>query len=193
MTRSIIHVNQHVIKRDQRTGNRDPVLTVKRDGQNIYGHEVVIYGQCKIIYRPDDPLSCGATVWIETNALVRISRTPSRGANMVERDVVKPPNKEDAAGNMKNNGFLSLAGSMGAVKGSNIEGRGGDRRDGSFPLTAGPVMAKPREHRFNVGQVGMPDQPFPAQPGKGTVPVNPFLPGGAAARSMPVSDMAPKR
>ena len=27
-----------------------------------------IHGPCKIVYRPDQPHSCGATVWIETLA-----------------------------------------------------------------------------------------------------------------------------
>jgi hypothetical protein len=110
----------------------------------------------------------------------------------VQRGVVRGSNMESPAGNMKNNGFLPLSGGAGTVHPAN-HGPGGDHRNGSFPLSAGAAMTKPPDHRFNVGQVGMPDQPFPDQPGKGAVPVNPFLPGGEAARSMPVSDMAPKK
>jgi hypothetical protein len=110
----------------------------------------------------------------------------------VQRGVVKGSNMESPAGNMKNNGFLPLSGGAGTVHPSNM-GMGGDKRNGSFPLSAGGPMTNPPDHRFNVGQVGMPDMPFPTEPGKGAVPVNPFLPGGTAARSMPVSDMAPKK
>ena len=64
--KTIIHVNQHVIKANQKTGSRDPVLTVKTYKKNAYAHEVEIKGPTRVIYSPDKPLNCGATVWIET-------------------------------------------------------------------------------------------------------------------------------
>ncbi len=67
-----IHVHQAVIRRNGKTGSRDPVLTVKRGRANDYAHEVEIDGPCRIVYRPDKPLSCGAKVWIETTAGVRL-------------------------------------------------------------------------------------------------------------------------
>lgn len=68
--KTIIHVNQHEIKKNSDGGNR-PVLTCKTYKENIYAHEAIIYGQdgleaARVIYRPDKPLSCGAKVWIET-------------------------------------------------------------------------------------------------------------------------------
>ena len=66
-----IHVNQHKIKSNRKTGDREPVLTVKTYKDNTYCHEVVIDGPCKVIYSPDKPLSCGARVWIETEENVR--------------------------------------------------------------------------------------------------------------------------
>ena len=36
--------------------------------KNNYGHEVEINGPCRVVYSPDKPLSCGAKVWIETEA-----------------------------------------------------------------------------------------------------------------------------
>jgi hypothetical protein len=68
----IIHVNQHVIRRNQKTGERSPVLTVKNYKDNQYGHEVHISGPCVIRYSPDKPLSCGARVWIETEGDVEV-------------------------------------------------------------------------------------------------------------------------
>lgn len=65
-----IHVNQHVIKRNAKTGERKPVLTVKTYNSNRYAHEVDILGSSKVVYSPDKPLNCGATVWVETNATV---------------------------------------------------------------------------------------------------------------------------
>ena len=64
--KTIIHVNQHVIKSNRKNGVEDPVLTVKDYKQNRYAHEVQIKGDSKICYSPDKPLSCGAHVWIET-------------------------------------------------------------------------------------------------------------------------------
>ena len=63
-----IHVNQHIIKRNAKTGEREPVLTCKTSKSNTYGHEVIIKGDSKVIYSPDKPLSCGARVWIETES-----------------------------------------------------------------------------------------------------------------------------
>ena len=66
-----IHVNQHIIKRNAKTGDREPVITCKTYKENKYAHEVVIKDAlgnevARVIYSPDKPLSCGAKVWIET-------------------------------------------------------------------------------------------------------------------------------
>lgn len=68
--KTIIHVNQHNIKHNSKTGDNKPVLTVKTYKDNTYAHEVYVNGPCKIVYRPNDPLSCGAKVWIETQGTV---------------------------------------------------------------------------------------------------------------------------
>ena len=65
-----VHVNQHRIRRNSKTGERSPVLTVKTYKSNDYCHEVQIEGPCKVVYRPDKPLPCGAKVWIETDSKV---------------------------------------------------------------------------------------------------------------------------
>ena len=40
-----IHVNMHVIRKNHKTGEREPVLTVKTSKNNRYAHEVQIDGQ----------------------------------------------------------------------------------------------------------------------------------------------------
>lgn len=83
--KKIIHVNQHVIKSNAKNNLHDPVLTIKtiKDGtetviiSNEYAHELIIKDDdgsevAKIIYSPDNPLSCGAKVWIETNKEVQL-------------------------------------------------------------------------------------------------------------------------
>lgn len=69
--KKIIHVNQHKIRSNAKTGAHDPVLTTKTYKGNTYSHEVVINGPCRLVYSPDKPLSCGARVWIETEAEVK--------------------------------------------------------------------------------------------------------------------------
>jgi hypothetical protein len=73
--KTIIHVNQHVIKANRKSGAKDPVLTVKTYKENRYAHEVEVLGPSRIVYSPDKPLSCGAHVWIETMGEVVIMPT----------------------------------------------------------------------------------------------------------------------
>lgn len=68
--KTIVHVNQHVIRANGKTGERNAPLTVKTYKSNEYAHEVYIEGPCRVVYSPDKPLSCGAKVWIETEGKV---------------------------------------------------------------------------------------------------------------------------
>lgn len=68
--KTVIHVNQHVIKSNAKNGENKPTLTVKTYKDNRYAHEVEIKGPSRVVYSPDKPLSCGARVWIETEAEV---------------------------------------------------------------------------------------------------------------------------
>lgn len=68
--KTIIHVNQHAIKRNAKNATNDPVLTVKTYKSNTYAHVAEVSGPCRVVYSPDKPLSCGARVWIETEAEV---------------------------------------------------------------------------------------------------------------------------
>lgn len=72
--KTLIHVNQHVIKANRKNAADDPVLTVKTYKDNRYAHEVLVTGSCKVRYRPEKPLSCGAEVWIETESEIIILR-----------------------------------------------------------------------------------------------------------------------
>lgn len=73
--KKIIHINQHVIRRNTKTGERNPVITCKTYKTNDYADKVIIKDKdgdevATIIYSPDKPLSCGARVWIETDEKV---------------------------------------------------------------------------------------------------------------------------
>ena len=67
-----ILINMHKIRANKKHGPNEPVITVKPYKTNTYGHEVEILGNSKVVYSPDKPLSCGARVWIETDAEVKI-------------------------------------------------------------------------------------------------------------------------
>ena len=70
--KTIIHVNQHIIKSNRKNNVSEPVLTVKTYKSNTYASEVSIKGISKVVYSPNKPLSCGAHVWIETQSEVEI-------------------------------------------------------------------------------------------------------------------------
>ena len=75
--KTIIHVNQHVIKANRKHEASEPCLTVKTYKDNRYAHEAIIYDKdnkevARVVYRPDKPLSCGAHCWIETQNKVEI-------------------------------------------------------------------------------------------------------------------------
>jgi hypothetical protein len=75
--KTIIHVNQHKIRANRKNGTRDPVLTAKTYKSNDYAHEAVIKDKegnevARVVYRPDDPLSCGARCWVETQGEVEL-------------------------------------------------------------------------------------------------------------------------
>ena len=75
--KTIIHVNQHVIRKNIKYKTSEPCLTVKTYKDNRYAHEAVILDLegkevAKIVYRPHEPLSCGARCWIETQNTVKV-------------------------------------------------------------------------------------------------------------------------
>lgn len=63
--KTIIHVNQHKIRRREKKP-----LTVKTYNSNSEADTAAIIVDgivvARVVYRPDRPLSCGARVWIET-------------------------------------------------------------------------------------------------------------------------------
>lgn len=83
--RSIIHVNQHAIRRKE-----ERCITVKQGKVNTYAREVVVHGPSRVVHRPEKPLSCGAKVWIETEAPVEIIDAGPPPAPKVTHERIKP-------------------------------------------------------------------------------------------------------
>lgn len=71
-----IHVDQHVLRENRTTGARDPVVIVKAGTSCVFNaHEVLIRGASRVVYSPDKPLSCGATLWVETRSEIDLVQT----------------------------------------------------------------------------------------------------------------------
>jgi hypothetical protein len=69
----IIHINRNVIQANAKHGLADPVVRVEENGHVLYCMEVSIQGPSRMVYRPNSPRSCGAKLWIETEAEVVLS------------------------------------------------------------------------------------------------------------------------
>lgn len=65
-----LHVDQHRIKANLKDGGDRPVVTVQAQGGPYKGHEAIINGPSKLVYT--EPLSCGARVYIVTEAEVEV-------------------------------------------------------------------------------------------------------------------------
>jgi hypothetical protein len=112
--KTIIHVNQHEIKKNRKNGTVNPVLTVKvgsnarkADGTNVYANEAIIRDStgkevARVVYRPSKPLSCGAHVWIETYTDVETSskrqKKPARKKPRKKPTRIEYQRKRDKAG-----------------------------------------------------------------------------------------------
>lgn len=66
-----VHVDQARIKHNAKTGEDLPVLTVQAQGGPYKGHEIEVDGPLKFVY-DGRTLSCGAKVWAETHATVKV-------------------------------------------------------------------------------------------------------------------------
>jgi len=66
----IIHVNQNVIRHNKKHKTKLPAVRVQDGSETTYCQEVFIYGPSRVVYRPDEPLACGAKVWIETESTI---------------------------------------------------------------------------------------------------------------------------
>jgi len=85
-----IHVNQHVIKANAKSGERNPVFTIKQGGKNTYATRVKVVGEMELVYSPDKPLSCGAKVWIETRGDIELATSDTKSNDATNDISVEP-------------------------------------------------------------------------------------------------------
>ena len=60
-----VHVNKPQIDSNRKNNTLKPVITIRQGTRTTYCHMAEIEGKCRVVYRPDDALDCGAVVWIE--------------------------------------------------------------------------------------------------------------------------------
>lgn len=69
-------VNKHVVKANLKNDARDPVLSVQQSDSITYGNRVDIIHKGEVVatlmYRPEKPLKCGASVWLECRCDVEV-------------------------------------------------------------------------------------------------------------------------
>ena len=70
--KSQIHINRNIIQYNAKHGTNFPVARVQQGSKVRYGRRVVWDGPSEMVYDPDNPLSCGAKLWIETSAEIFI-------------------------------------------------------------------------------------------------------------------------
>ncbi len=69
-----IHVNKHVIAANAKHGTNDPAITVQTSAGSFNAHSVEWEGRSIMVHDAENPLNCGAKVWIETDAAVYIRK-----------------------------------------------------------------------------------------------------------------------
>ncbi|MDY7008084.1 MAG: helix-turn-helix domain-containing protein [Cyanobacteriota bacterium] len=108
--KNTIHFNRPNIGINKNNQNTElHVVSAKRGSENLAkGHEIDIHGPCRIVYRPEKPHSCGATVWIETLATAtvyhfdgKVKRVDSRWIWEWEEEEIWEINKIDIDESLK--------------------------------------------------------------------------------------------
>lgn len=70
-----IHVNQHKLRsRVKDPTCQDHCYTVKFKGKTYTAKQVFIQGDSQLVERIDNPLSCGARLWIETHGPIKLEQ-----------------------------------------------------------------------------------------------------------------------
>jgi hypothetical protein len=74
--KTIIHIHRQRIAQNIKLPleEQKPPIIVRNGRHREYAWLVDIRGPCNIVYSPDEPLDCGARVWIETEAEVVIDQ-----------------------------------------------------------------------------------------------------------------------
>jgi hypothetical protein len=67
-----IHVNKHIISNNAKNGTNDAAITVQTSQGSLNARSVSWDGPSYMVHDAEHPLSCGAKVWIETRAPLKV-------------------------------------------------------------------------------------------------------------------------
>jgi hypothetical protein len=70
--KKLIHINRNIIQYNAKHGTNLPVCRIQDGSMTRYGMAVDILGPSRMVYDPENPLKCGAKLWIETDADIEI-------------------------------------------------------------------------------------------------------------------------
>lgn len=94
---TILHVDRHVIAANRKHSQANPPLTVKYGSKGFKGSALIIKNPNgkeigRLVYRPESPISCGATVWLEVEPSheVECFATEPPAVNPTHRISAKP-------------------------------------------------------------------------------------------------------
>ncbi|MEA5536257.1 helix-turn-helix domain-containing protein [Crocosphaera sp. XPORK-15E] len=62
---TFVHVNQTKLRNNRKNKTMNPVIAVKRGSTSVLCNVVEIPGFGRLIYDPEHPKDCGATLWFE--------------------------------------------------------------------------------------------------------------------------------
>jgi hypothetical protein len=76
-------VNKHRVRSNKNTGMNEPVFRVSKGkhGKPYYAREVQFPAEARLVYDPEHPMPCGASVWIEAPHMV---------VELADEDVIDP-------------------------------------------------------------------------------------------------------
>lgn len=70
--KKLIHINRNIIQYNDKHNTNLPVCRIQIGKETKYGMAVNINGPSKMVYDAENPLKCGAKLWIETTADIDI-------------------------------------------------------------------------------------------------------------------------
>jgi len=71
--KKIIHINRNIIQYNTKHNTNFPVVRIQYGKDIVYCKSVKWDGPSEMIYDPENPLKCGAKLWIETESELEIT------------------------------------------------------------------------------------------------------------------------
>lgn len=70
--KTILHVNRNVLAANKKHGRNDPAIIIRQGTKRTYCYEVEIAPGIVMVHRENEPLDCGARVWVETDNEIKV-------------------------------------------------------------------------------------------------------------------------